>query len=84
MIAVRPEFVNVPAAPAVGAANVTFTDGTGLPYWSVTAAAMVTGKRVPTAVLWGVPAEAVIELAAAALLVRANTAELAPVALATT
>ena len=53
------EFAKVPLAPLPGAVKVTETPLTGFPD-SVTVAARLVAKALPTAVLWGVPALAVI------------------------
>src|SRR6266850_7620394 len=51
---------NVPLGPLAGAVNVTDTPLTGLPFASLTVAAMAVPKPVFTAALCGVPALAVI------------------------
>jgi hypothetical protein len=51
---------NVPLAPDPGAMNVTPTPPTGLPKPSATVASNCVGNAVPTVVLCGVPAVAVI------------------------
>ena len=63
-------------APEPGGASVTCTPGTGLPLASVTSATSGAVKAVFTAVVWLLPALTAIVVAAPAVLVSANDAEL--------
>jgi hypothetical protein len=62
----------VPPAPLAGALNVTVAPATVLPYASTTVAANCVAKAVFTVADCGVPAVAVIDAGAPALLVSAN------------
>ena len=69
-MAVRAPPVNVPLAPVLGAVNVTVTPLTGLPPASFTVACSAVAKAVLITALCGVPAVAVIEAGAPAVLVK--------------
>jgi len=77
--------LKLPLAPLPGAANVTLTPGTGLPYWSVTVISSGLLKPWATVALWLAPAVAAMPLAAAAVFVSLNdVGVLTPVAVAVT
>jgi hypothetical protein len=77
--------LKVPEAPEPGAVNVIFTPDTGLLLASFTVTASALAKAVLTVADCGVvPAFAVIELAAPAVLVRAKLTVVRPVAAAVT
>src|SRR5215472_6537683 len=69
VVAVLTPPANVPLAPLAGALNVTVTPLTKLPKGSLTVACSCVAKAVFTVALWGVPAVAVMLLAAPARLV---------------
>ena len=77
--------LNLPEAPEPGAVNVTFTPEMGLPPASFTVTARALAKAVLTAADCGVvPAFAVIDEAAPAVLVREKFTVVSPVAAAVT
>ena len=72
------ELLSAAEAPEPGAAKVTVTPGTGLPYLSVTTATSGLAKPAPTAADWPEPEDTVTDVGVLGLLVRLKLAGVAP------